>query len=37
MSIINIMKAYGFAKKDIIKQIAKDRNVKKDEIYKKFI
>ena len=28
------MKAYGFSKKDIIKQIAKDKNVKKDEIYK---
>lgn len=27
----------GYNKKDIIKQIAKDRKVKKDEIYKKFI
>ena len=27
----------GYEKKQIIKQIAKDRNVKKDEIYKKFI
>ena len=27
----------GLDKKDIIKQIAKDREVKKDEIYKKFI
>lgn len=31
------MNAYGFSKKDIIKQIAKDREVKKDEIYKQFI
>ena len=28
---------FGYSKKDIIKQIAKDRKVKKDEIYKKFI
>ena len=27
----------GYSKKEIIKLIAKDRNVKKDEIYKKFI
>lgn len=27
----------GFSKKDIIKKIAKDRNVNKNEIYKKFI
>ena len=27
----------GMTKKDIIKQIAKDRNVKKDEIYKYFL
>ena len=27
----------GFSKKDIIKKIAKDRNVNKDNIYKKFI
>ena len=31
------MKINGFDKKDIIKQIAKDRKVKRDEIYKKFI
>ncbi len=29
--------ALGYNKKDIIKQISKDRKVKKDEIYKKFI
>lgn len=31
------MKAYGMEKKEIIKQIAKDRNVKKNDIYKEFI
>ena len=31
------MKINGYEKKEIIKQIAKDKNVKKDEIYKKFI
>lgn len=34
---MNIMKINGFDKKEIIKQIAKDRKVKKDEIYKQFI
>ena len=31
------MKVSGLDKKEIIKQIAKDKKVKKDEIYKKFI
>ena len=31
------MRGYGLDKKDIIKQIAKDRNVAKNEIYKKFM
>lgn len=34
---MNIIKISGLDKKEIIKQIAKDRKVKKDEIYKKFI
>lgn len=34
---MNIIKISGLDKKKIIKQIAKDRKVKKDEIYKKFI
>ena len=33
----NYYKGLGFDKKEIIKSIAKDRNVKKDEIYKYFI
>ncbi len=37
MSIINITKNYGFDKKEIIKKIAKDRNVSKNDIYMKFI
>lgn len=37
MNIINIMKIFGYDKKEIIKKIAKDKKVKKDEIYKKFI
>ncbi len=34
---MSITKTNGLDKKEIIKQIAKDRKVKKDEIYKKFI
>ena len=34
---MNITSISGYEKKEIIKQIAKDRKVKKDEIYKKFI
>ncbi len=34
---MNIMKINGLDKKEIIKQIAKDRNIKKNEIYKEFI
>ena len=40
MSIEEHYKFYenqGFSKKDIIKKIAKDRNVNKNEIYQKFI
>lgn len=37
MSIMDIIKNYGYDKKEIIKQIAKDKKVKKDEIYKKFL
>ena len=40
MSLENHYKFYenlGYEKKEIIKQIAKDRKVRKDEIYKKFI
>ena len=33
----NYYKEQGFSKKDIIKKIAKDRNVNKNEIYKQFI
>ena len=33
---MNIMKKKGLEKKEIIKQIAKDRNTNKNEIYQKF-
>ena len=33
----NYYEKQGFSKKDIIKKIAKDRNVNKNEIYKQFI
>ena len=33
----NYYKEQGFDKKEIIKKIAKDRNVNKNEIYKEFI
>lgn len=32
-----IIKICGFEKKEIIKKIAKDRNVSKNEIYMKFL
>lgn len=32
-----LYESQGFSKKDIIKKIAKDRNVNKNEVYKKFI
>lgn len=37
MNIMNIIKKCGFDKKEIIKKIAKDRSVNKNEIYMYFI
>ena len=37
MNIMNSIKNNGLEKKEIIKKIAKDRNVNKNEIYMKLI
>ena len=33
----NLYEKQGFTKKDIIKKIAKDRNVNKNEVYQSFL